>query len=129
MRFLINMNLPRNLVFYLDELGHDCRHIADIGMAEASDSRIVETARASDETILTHDLDYGEILAFSGAAKPSVVVFRLRNVHVSRLVEKIRAAWPRILSPLEEGAIVILSDTSIRIRRLPVDSTGLNIES
>ncbi|HEY57982.1 MAG TPA: DUF5615 family PIN-like protein, partial [Anaerolineae bacterium] len=30
--------------------------------------------------LLTHDLDFGELVAASGARLPSVVVFRLRNM-------------------------------------------------
>ena len=83
MKFLINMNLPRELGRRLSNLGHDCRHVGDVGLSDASDEAIVEAARKAGETILTHDLDYGSLLAFSGEPSPSVVIFRLRNIRQS----------------------------------------------
>ena len=36
--------------------------------------------------LLTHDLDFGELVAASGAKLPSIVVFRLANMHPDREV-------------------------------------------
>ena len=64
MRFLLNMNVPRELGRRLRDEGHEYRHVGDIGMAQASDVVIVEEARTHGKVILTHDLDYGHLLAF-----------------------------------------------------------------
>ncbi|MEW5720358.1 MAG: DUF5615 family PIN-like protein, partial [Chloroflexota bacterium] len=40
MKFLLNMNLPRELGKLLSTRGHAFRHIGDIGMARASDTAI-----------------------------------------------------------------------------------------
>lgn len=37
MKFLLNMNVPRGLSKRLTAEGHECRHVGDIGMAQASD--------------------------------------------------------------------------------------------
>ena len=42
-------------------------------MERASDAEILTTAKAESECVLTHDLDYGQLLAFSGESAPSVV--------------------------------------------------------
>ena len=120
MRFLFNMNLPRELARRLAATGHECRHAGDFGMAEASDREIVEEARAQKETIITHDLDYGDLLAFSGESVPSVVILRCRNTHPDSLFRRITASWPEIQTPLSQGAIVVLEDAALRIRRLPI---------
>lgn len=121
MRFLINMNLPRELGRRLAEIGHEWRHVGDIGMAESDDADVVSAARESGEVILTHDLDYGNLLAFSGEARPSVITFRLRDVSVGNLVERITTSWPEIHEPLEAGSVITFSDLAIRIRRLPFE--------
>lgn len=120
MRFLINMNLPRELGRRLEELGHEWRHVGDIGMAEAADDAVVATARESGEVILTHDLDYGNLLAFSGESRPSVITFRLRDVAVDNLIKQLTSAWTQIQEPLNEGSVVTFSDITIRVRRLPI---------
>jgi len=120
MRFLLNMNVPRELGRRLAASGHSWRHVADIGMAEAPDVAIVEEARANGEVIVTHDLDYGQLLAFSRKASPSVIVLRVRNTQAHNLAARVLAAWPEAERPLREGAVLVLEDASMRIRRLPI---------
>lgn len=64
------MNLPRAVGKRLAAYGHECRHVGEIGMAKSNDIAIMAEAKASNEVILTHDLDYGNLLAFSGDAAP-----------------------------------------------------------
>jgi len=85
MKFLLNMNVPRTLGQLLQARGHACRHVGDIGMGRASDAAIVEEARRNNENILTNDLDYGHLLAVSGQARPSVIIFRMGNVSAERM--------------------------------------------
>ncbi len=120
MRFLLNMNVPRELGRRLGAEGHECRYTGDIGMARASDMAIMEEARANKEVIVTHDLDYGHLLAFSGESTPSVIIFRLRNTHPDNLFARIVGTWHEVEKPLLEGAIVVLEDTVLRIRKLPI---------
>lgn len=120
MKFLLNMNVPRALGRRLTAVGHECRHVGDIGMDRASDAAIVEEAKANHEVIVTHDLDYGHILAFSGAPSPSVIIFRLRNTHSDNLYARLMSVWSEIERPLQDGAIVILEDAALRIRTLPL---------
>lgn len=120
MKLLLNMNLPRALGELLAERGHECVHVSDIGMSSSDDVEIVSHAKGAGQTILTHDLDYGELLAFSGEQYPSVIIFRLRCVSLGKLERRFHTAWPHISRLLEEGAVVTLSDQSIRVRRLPV---------
>jgi predicted nuclease of predicted toxin-antitoxin system len=101
MKFLLNMNVPRELGRRLKTEGHECRHAGDIGMADVNDVEIMKEALASQETIITHDLDYSHLLAFSGARTPSVIIFRLRNSHPNNLFSRIigfglksRSLWP-----------------------------------
>ena len=120
MKFLFNMNIPRSLGRRLEPGGHGWRHVADIGMAEANDEEIIAEARRTDETVITHDLDYGRLLAFSAAPRPSVVIFRLRNAHPDNLYRRSCATWTTIEVPLSDGALVVLEDAAVRVRRLPI---------
>ena len=120
MRFLLNMNLPRDLGVRLAAQGHACRHVGAIGMAQASDVAIIEEARGNDEVIVTHDLDYGHLLAFSGQAAPSVIIIRMRNTHPNNLFARIVTALSETEQPLLDGAIVTLEDANLRVRTLPV---------
>lgn len=121
MKFLLNMNLPRELGKLLSTRGHTSRHVGDIGMARASDASIVTEAKTNQEIIVTHDLDYGNLLAFSGETSPSVIIFRMRNTHPTSLFNRMIMAWAEIEKPLRDGAIVVLEDATLRIRMLPID--------
>jgi len=120
MKFLLNMNMSRELGRRLAAEGHGYRHVRDIGMARAIGGDIVTEARINHEVLLTHDLDYGHILAFSGQSTPSVIIFRLRNIDPANLSAQLIKAWPRVEGALTEGAIVILEDAAVRIRKLPI---------
>lgn len=119
MKFLLDMNLPRELAHRLILAGHQCRHVADIGLSRAEDLEIVAAAREAREVILTHDLDYGGLLAFSEAGEPSVVIFRTRDVSVQNLASRLLGLMPRIEHALSDGAVVVISDEAARVRRLP----------
>ncbi|MBT3270756.1 DUF5615 family PIN-like protein [Candidatus Poribacteria bacterium] len=89
-------------------------------MGSAPDSDIVDAARRARETIVTHDLDFGHLLAFSGEDRPSVVIMRASNVQAAPLVARLTQLWDQIGIPLSQGAIVVIDYNSARIRRLPV---------
>ena len=91
MKFLLNMNMPRSLGKGLEGEGHICRHAGDIGLSQALDADIMGEAEKHQEVILTHDLDYGHLLAFSGDTAPSVIIFRLRICQPSKLLDRLRS--------------------------------------
>ena len=122
MNFLLNMNVDRDMAAQLKKRGHVCRHGGDIGMSRAKDIEIVAEAKRTNEVILTHDLDYGHLLAFSGDKAPSVIILRLRDLRTNEIMSRLDAVWKDVESALMEGAIVSLSDKSLRIRTLPIES-------
>jgi len=120
MNFLLNMNMPRTLVACLVAQGHQVRHAGDVGLATASDTAIVDDARRHGEVIITHDLDYGHLLAFSGERTPSVIILRLARPSARSITKSVVNAWDQIATALQQGAIVIVEDTTIRVRNLPI---------
>jgi predicted nuclease of predicted toxin-antitoxin system len=122
MNFLLNMNIHRDMAALFEKRGHACRHVGDIGMARTKDEEIVAEAKRTGEVIITHDLDYGHLLAFSGESAPSVIILRLRDLRIEEVMARLDSVWKEIESPLQDGAIVSLSDKSFRLRRLPIEA-------
>lgn len=91
-------------------------------MSRAKDIEIVAEAKKTGEVIITHDLDSGHLLAFSGEKTPSVIILRLRDLRPDEIVSRLDSVWKEIENPLKDGAIVSLSDISLRIRRLPIET-------
>lgn len=121
MNFLLNMNINRDMTALLQKRGHVCRHVGDLGMSRAKDVEIVAEAKRTGEVIITHDLDYGHLLAFSGESAPSVLILRLRDLSTDEIISRFDSVWSEIESPLMSGSIVSLSDKSLRIRNLPIE--------
>jgi predicted nuclease of predicted toxin-antitoxin system len=118
------MGLARSTTAFLRAQGHDAVHLRDQGLQRLSDQEIVAKARAENRVILTHDLDFGRIIALSGAHIPSVITFRLadmRPVEVNRYLSQVLARFER---ELESGALVSVNEGGIRIRSLPVGGTA-----
>lgn len=121
MKLLLNMNLPGELCDRLADLGCECQHVRELGMSDSDDTEIIRHARDAGQTIVTHDLDYGDLLAFSGDQGPSVVIFRLRDVSIDNLARRFASAWPEVREHIARGAVVTIGDQTIRVRRLPIE--------
>jgi predicted nuclease of predicted toxin-antitoxin system len=70
--FLIDMNLSPLWVSFLTSSGIEAVHWSTVGEPDAADSRIMEFAAAKGWAVLTHDLDFGALLAASRTKTPSV---------------------------------------------------------
>lgn len=64
--------------------------------------------------------DSGELLARSGAEVPSLILFRQGNRGPDHQAETLLANLDDVAAHLEAGAVVVLAEDRIRIRRLPV---------
>ena len=70
--------------------------------------------------VLTHDLDFGAILAATRAEGPSVVQIRTEDVMSDRFVSVVSIALTRFESELTAGALVIVDEGRSRVRILPL---------
>ena len=120
MRFLADMGISPQTVAYLKSLGHDATHLHEEGLDRLPDSLILDKAREENRVLLTHDLDFGELIAASGAELPSVVVFRLHNMRPNNVNHLLRKLLEQQKALLEQGAIVTVTDGQIRARVLPL---------
>ena len=58
MRFVVDAQLPPALARRLETLGHTAEHVADRGMAAASDNTIHDYAASVGAVIVTKDEDF-----------------------------------------------------------------------
>lgn len=114
------MGVAQRVVEKLRAGGHDAVHLREQGLHRHADEQVLAQAEAERRILLTFDLDFGELLALSGGQAPSVVLFRLRNTRADRVWERLRQALESAEEELAQGAIVVVDDRTIRIRRLPI---------
>jgi predicted nuclease of predicted toxin-antitoxin system len=118
MRFLLDMNLPPAIAEQLRADGHDAVHALEAGLGNLPDAEIFERAAADDRVVITFDLDFGEIVGAAEHPRPGVILLRLRRAHRSYLWDRLRVAIAEAGDALEAGAILLVEDARIRIRRM-----------
>lgn len=106
MRFPIDAQLPPALARWIAERDHDARHVADIGLARASDAEIWKHAEATGGVIVTKDEDFAQrrVLAVAG---PQILWVRLPNTRRQPLLDAFAAVWRDLLAALEQGEPVV----------------------
>lgn len=121
MRFLADMGVSYSAVLHLRLNGHDVVHLRDIGMQRMPDEEIFTRAVHEGRVILTFDLDFARLVFDARAAFPSVVIYRLTDARAHHQIERLTAALRVATLALEAGAVVVVDDTRVRIRELPID--------
>jgi predicted nuclease of predicted toxin-antitoxin system len=53
-KFLIDNQLPKALAEHLSKCGHDCQHVLDVGLAQASDMAVCRYAEAQERILITN---------------------------------------------------------------------------
>lgn len=119
-RSLLDQGLPRSAVAILKDAGWEAVHAVDVGLSRASDDLILAYARDKHWICVTLDADFHALLAVTNARAPSVVRIRWEGLNGPALASLLMTIWPRIEQPLQQGAMVTVTETAIRIRRLPV---------
>lgn len=121
MKLLIDENLPPRLAALLSEAGHDAAHVRDLDAAGASDPQIIDLALTDGRTIVSADTDFGALLASTGAIEPSVILVReVVDLHPPELAVLLTACIEQLEAQLAAGAMVALTSTGARVRRLPL---------
>ena len=120
MRFLCDMGVSRKVSHWLRSQGHESSHLGEEGLARLPNGLIFAKAIAEKRVVLTFDLDFGEIAALAGDRIASVVVFRLQNTRAEHVIERLSVALEKATEALNNGAIVTVEESRIRIRSLPI---------
>lgn len=120
MKFLADMGISPATVAMLRTLGHEAKHLHDEKLHRLSDADVLEKARAEAAIVLTHDLDFGALMAASGERLPSVVIFRLPDMRPTNVNRHMASILAQHSADLEHGALLSVSERRIRVRHLPI---------
>jgi predicted nuclease of predicted toxin-antitoxin system len=86
MKFLIGMNLSPLWAPFLARHGYEAIHWSAIGEISAPDTEILQYVVERGYVVLTHDLDFGALLAAGKLRQPSVIQVRCQDVLPSAIV-------------------------------------------
>jgi predicted nuclease of predicted toxin-antitoxin system len=120
MKFLADMGISPRVVEDLRQKGYDAVHLAEQGLNRMTDQNILQKALREERILLTHDLEFGELLAASGGALPSVIIFRLKDMRAANVLSHLYSVLRKETETLTEGAVCSVTEQKARIRQLPI---------
>lgn len=120
MNFLADMGISPKVVEFLRNNGHQAIHLQQQSLHKLKDPQILEKACDEGRILLTHDLDFGDLLAASGTKLPSVIIFRLRNMKPENVNLYLFEIISTYSESLESGAIITVTERRMRMRYLPI---------
>lgn len=120
MKFLIDMNLSPDWVDAFQEQGFQAVHWSTVGALNAPDEEIMKYSTTNGYVVFTHDLDFGDILAVTGAKGPSVIQIRTNNTSPDALKEILFNAIHQFKDRLEKGTLITVDPGGMRARILPL---------
>lgn len=123
MKLLLDQNLSADAAMILRSRGMDAIHTREVGLETAKDDAILEWCRVEERIVITLDADFHALLALAGARTPSVVRIRIEGLRDEALAALIARVVALTEADLKRGCVVTVTETSIRVRRLPLVRT------
>ena len=87
MRFLIDENLPNDLVPVLAEHGHDARHALDNFKPGCLDPKLFDHAQKEGRILITCDLDFSDIRLYPPGKHAGIIILRIEPQNALHFVE------------------------------------------
>ena len=119
MRILLDEGLPRSAAALLRADGHECVHVAEIGLRGAPDVQILLYALENTFLIVSLDADFHSQLAITNASAPSVIRIRIDGLKALETKQLIADVLRRFAAELSLGVAVSVGRSSVRIHKLP----------
>lgn len=122
MRVFLDQGLLYSTTRHLQAASWDVLHTVDEGMQRATVRDIIEHARKTGRHCVTLDADFHSIIAVENADSPSVIRIRQVGLSGKGVADLLIRIYPDIERDLMAGALVTVTDKSVRVRRLPIQA-------
>lgn len=120
MKFLLDQGLPRSTALLLRKNNVDVLHVGELGLASASDAKILELGLLEHRVVVTLDADFHALLALSGSSEPSVIRIRIEGLRADEHALLVAQVLSACHADLARGSMVTVTEKGIRVRHLPL---------
>lgn len=119
LKFLLDSNISWQTAKFLESLGYKAKTVAQFGLTRANDQDISNFAAKKRITIITLDLDFGEIYYFSGKIQSGTIVLKLKNQTVESVNNHLEYLLRSKILKAEDlkKSLIIFDGKKIRIKR------------
>ncbi len=121
MRFKVDENMPVESSTILNDAGHDALTINDQRMVGEADAQVAAVCQLERRALITLDLDFADIRAYSPADYHGIVVLRPRTQSKVTVLQLLMQFIPLLLTEPLAGNLWILQETGLRIREGEVE--------
>jgi predicted nuclease of predicted toxin-antitoxin system len=116
-RFLVDENLPRELVVQLQAAGYVAEHVVDVGLRGHSDAEVYAYAQAEGAALVTIDTGFGNLLQYP-PPHAGIVVVRLPDaLSITRRLEMIANGLAVLAGQPLENTLVTIEVNILDARR------------
>lgn len=115
-KFKVDENLPREVTETLVAAGFDAISVVDQRLGGRPDLHVAKICRDEARAILTLDVDFADIRAYSPADYSGIVVLRLARIDKLRLVDVVRRLVPLFTQEPLSGRRWIVDESRVRVR-------------
>jgi predicted nuclease of predicted toxin-antitoxin system len=118
-RVKVDEDLPRQLAELLNHLGHDALTVREQGWRGASDDDLWERVQAERRWLITADKGFADLRRYPPGSHAGVVLLRPAEESRRAYLELATIAGERLRFDEIAGAVAVVTDRGIRIRRSP----------
>jgi predicted nuclease of predicted toxin-antitoxin system len=120
-KLLVDNALSPALADELGAAGHDAVHVRHYGMQAESDRAVFDRAESEDRILVSADTDFGTLLATRRSTRPSLVLMhRIQERHPKQQAQLLISLLAQFASDLAAGCVLVIEESRIRIRTLPL---------
>ena len=118
MRFLLDQDVYAATYRVLTELDHDAVPVAQLGLAQASDTALLKQAHKLDRIFITRDRDFGGLVFVSGLGT-GVIYLRMLPSTQQAVHQELERVTKSYSEEELKGAFVVVEPGRQRFRRGP----------
>ncbi|MEN6337108.1 MAG: DUF5615 family PIN-like protein [Phycisphaerales bacterium] len=118
MRLLLDQDVYASTARFLTKRGHDVVRVAQFGLSQASDQRLLTTAQEQDRILITRDRDFGA-LVFVNALGAGVLYLRMLPSTQDSVHNELARVLQSYSAEELKRAFVVIEPDGHRFRRLP----------